>query len=164
MYLETYRMLYGLDYSILRYANVYGGRQDASGEGGVVSVFASKLLSNEQPIIYGTGEQTRDFIYVKDIVAANLAALWAGGGMIMNISSNSSVSISGLLREMSSMCKLPFNPQYEPARPGDINDSVLDNRIALHELNWTPVYSLRDGLKETLQFYHFELCGEQGFG
>ncbi|WP_373230220.1 NAD-dependent epimerase/dehydratase family protein [Cohnella sp.] len=158
-YTALYRDLFGLDYTVLRYANVYGGRQDAQGEGGVVSIFASKLLLGEQPIIYGTGEQTRDFIYVRDIVAANIAALEKGGGLTMNISSNSSVSINGLLREMCSMCEIAFSPRYDPARSGDIQNSVLDNRMALQELKWSPVYSLRDGLKETLQSYQSVICG-----
>jgi UDP-glucose 4-epimerase len=164
LYLETYRQLYGLDYSVLRYANVFGGRQDAQGEGGVVSIFATQLLSDKRPVIYGTGEQTRDFIYVRDIVAANLAALERGGGLIMNVSSNTSVSIKDLLREMSSLCEQPFHPRYKASRPGDIQDSILDNQVALKELNWTPTYSLRDGLKETLQYYQTAIYGYQGIG
>jgi UDP-glucose 4-epimerase len=160
LYLETYRQLYDLDYSVLRYSNVFGGRQDAQGEGGVVSIFASNLLSGECTVIYGTGEQTRDFIYVRDIVSANLAALERGGGMTMNISSNTSLSINDLLREMCAMCELPFAPQYKPERPGDIRDSMLDNQVAMNELRWSPVYSLSDGLRETLQNYRSETLRE----
>jgi UDP-glucose 4-epimerase len=152
-YAAVNRDLFDLDYTVLRYANVYGGRQDPRGEGGVVSIFASMLFSGEQPVIYGTGEQTRDFIYVQDVVAANLAALEKGGGLTMNVSSNTSISIDGLLREMCSICDKAFSPRYEPARPGDIQDSVLDNSMAFQELNWAPTYSLRDGLKETLQYF-----------
>lgn len=156
LYLETYHRLYGMDYSVLRYANVYGGRQDAQGEGGVVSVFASKLISGERPVIYGSGEQTRDFIYVKDIVAANLLSLDRGSGKTLNIGCNSSVSVNGLLREMCEIAGVPFSPLYEPERPGDIKDSKLDIREAQLELRWDPVYTLREGLIETLESYRNE--------
>lgn len=156
LYLETYSRLYGLDFSALRYSNVYGGRQDNRGEGGVVSIFASSLLAGEQPVIYGSGEQTRDFIYVRDVVAANLAAMDKGSGMIMNVSTDTSVSVNGLLKEMCLLTGTPFEPKYQPARPGDILDSRLDNGMAVQHLDWIPEYSLRDGLGETVAYYREE--------
>ncbi|WP_336787916.1 NAD-dependent epimerase/dehydratase family protein [Paenibacillus sp. MMO-177] len=151
-YIETYARLIGLDFTILRYANVYGGRQDAKGEGGVVSIFASKLLNNERCAIFGDGEQTRDFIYVKDIVSANISALTRGSGKIMNISGGSATSINQLLRTMCDITGKRFAPVYMAPRTGDIKDSVLDNRLAVKELGWSPEYTLHDGLLETLDF------------
>lgn len=156
LYLEVYRQLYGLDYSVLRYANVYGDRQNANGEGGVVSIFASRLISGGTPVIQGTGEQTRDFIYVKDIVTANLSALDQGSGRTLNIGCNSSVSVNDLLREMCAIVGVPFSPRYEPARSGDIMDSRLDTQETEQVLDWKPVYTLRDGLRETLKYYQTE--------
>lgn len=153
-YMETFGSLYGMDYTILRYANVYGIRQDPKGEGGVVAIFLDRLLEGKQPVIYGSGEQTRDFIYVKDIVHANMAALSKGSRGIYNISCNEQTSINELLREM---CRLSgsssFNPAYAEFRTGDILHSRLDNRAAQRDLEWRPAYTLRDGLQETIDYY-----------
>lgn len=161
-YIETYAKLVGLDYTILRYANVFGGRQDAQGEGGVVSIFASKLIGNERCTIFGNGEQTRDFIYVKDIVSANIAVLTKGGGRIMNISGGKATSVNDLLRTMCHITGKPFAPLYLPARPGDIQDSVLNNSLAVKELGWTPQYSLYNGLLETLEYERLSITMEKG--
>jgi UDP-glucose 4-epimerase len=149
-YINTYSQLFGLDYTVLRYANVYGNRQDMQGEGGVVSIFASMLREGKRPVIFGSGEQTRDFIYVKDIISANVAAFDHGGSKVMNISSNRSVSINELLREMCALCGKSFDPVYLDWRPGDIKDSRLDNRLAMEQLGWAPRYALQDGIKEML--------------
>ncbi|NOV02462.1 NAD-dependent epimerase/dehydratase family protein [Paenibacillus planticolens] len=152
-YIESFASLYDMDYTILRYANVYGIRQDPKGEGGVVAVFVDKLLEGKQPVIYGDGEQTRDFIYVKDIVSANRAALSKGSHGIYNISCNEQTSVNDLLRVMCSICGSSFNPSYGPARTGDIVHSRLDNRAALHALGWSPVFTLKDGLAATFAYY-----------
>ncbi|NQX71549.1 NAD-dependent epimerase/dehydratase family protein [Paenibacillus alba] len=157
-YIETYASLYGLDYTILRYANVYGIRQDPKGEGGVVSIFVDKLLEGKQPLIYGDGEQTRDFVYVKDIVRANIAALNNGSHGLYNISCNEQTSVNVLLREMCEISGTHFDPVYVPVRMGDIVHSRLDNQAALAGLDWSPLYSLRDGLRETLDYYRKQYC------
>ncbi|TBL81574.1 NAD-dependent epimerase/dehydratase family protein [Paenibacillus thalictri] len=149
LYLEAFARLYGIDYTILRYANVYGYRQDSKGEAGVISIFVDKLLQGETPLIYGDGEQTRDFVYVKDIVEANLLALHHSGGATFNISSNTQTTINTLLRLLCDLTERPFAPKYAPERPGDVIHSRLDNSKAVAELGWKPVYSLREGLKET---------------
>ncbi|MBB3108741.1 UDP-glucose 4-epimerase [Paenibacillus phyllosphaerae] len=151
-YIETYAELIGLEYTIFRYSNVYGGRQDAHGEGGVVSIFTDRLLSNEKCLIFGDGEQTRDFIYVKDIVEANIAAMTRGSGLIMNISNNTSTTVNELLRTMCELLGKPFSPTYMPSRPGDIKDSMLDNSRARRELGWAPGCTLQVGLEETLHY------------
>lgn len=152
-YIEAFSALYGLDYTILRYANVYGIRQDPKGEGGVVSVFVDRLLNNRTPAIFGDGEQTRDFIYVKDIVSANLAALRKTGSGLYNISRNEQTTVNALLRTMCDLLGHPFSPEYREPRAGDIVHSRLDNRAAIAELGWKPVYGLREGLKETCDYY-----------
>ncbi|WP_438448559.1 NAD-dependent epimerase/dehydratase family protein [Gorillibacterium sp. sgz5001074] len=152
-YIELFSTLYGLDYTILRYANVYGTRQDPKGEGGVVSVFLQQLLTGKHPVIFGTGEQTRDFIYVKDIAAANLAALQRGSAGIFNIGSSRPTTVNELLRRMCELMGQPYVPVYGPARPGDILHSRLDNQAALDHLHWAPRYDLDAGLMETLDYY-----------
>ncbi|MDQ0878565.1 UDP-glucose 4-epimerase [Paenibacillus sp. V4I3] len=152
-YIESFSSLYELDYTILRYSNVYGIRQDPKGEGGVVSIFVDKLLEGKQPLIFGDGEQTRDFIYVKDIVRANMAALNLGSRGLYNISWNEQTSINALLKEMCDISGVSFNPSYAPARAGDIIHSRLDNRAAFTGLDWSPVYTLRIGLQETVDYY-----------
>jgi UDP-glucose 4-epimerase len=153
LYIESFASLYDLDYTILRYANVYGVRQDPKGEGGVVSIFVDKLLEGKQPLIFGDGEQTRDFIYVKDIVRANMAALSKGSRRLYNISWNEQTSVNELLKEMCEISGRSFKPIYAPARVGDIVHSRLDNRAALTGLEWSPEYTLRDGLRETFDYY-----------
>ncbi|KRE39735.1 NAD-dependent epimerase/dehydratase family protein [Paenibacillus sp. Soil724D2] len=152
-YIESFSSLYELDYTILRYANVYGIRQDPKGEGGVVSIFVDKLLAGKQPLIFGDGEQTRDFIYVKDIIRANMAALSKGSRGIYNVSWNEQTSVNDLLKEMCDISGMSFNPSYAPSRAGDIVHSRLDNRAALAGLDWGPVYTLRSGLQETFDYY-----------
>lgn len=150
-YLALYGQLYGLRWTALRYANVYGPRQDASGEGGVVAIFADRLLKGQQPLIYGDGEQTRDFIYVADVVAANLAALERGDGGIYNIGTGQATSVLELydtLRELLAAQGREVPPYaLAPARPGDIRHSYFNPKRAEQELGWHARYSLRQGLE-----------------
>lgn len=152
-YIEAFSSLFGLDYTILRYANVYGIRQDPKGEGGVVSIFVDKLLQKQQPLIFGDGDQTRDFIYVKDIVRANMAALTDGSRGIYNISWNVQTTVVELLQLMCELCDTPYSPKFESPRAGDILHSRLDNTAAKQYLGWEPVYTLRQGLQETCDYY-----------
>jgi UDP-glucose 4-epimerase len=152
-YLEIFYQLYNLDYTILRYANVYGIRQDPKGEGGVVSIFIDKLMSGLQPSIYGDGEQTRDFIYVKDVVEANIAALERNIRGTFNIGCNQQTSVNDLLKHLCALFDKPFAPVYKPSRPGDIMHSSLDNNKAIKFLGWSPRYTLYDGLRETCAYY-----------
>ncbi|SDN34573.1 UDP-glucose 4-epimerase [Paenibacillus sp. yr247] len=152
-YLEVFSQQNKLDYTILRYANVYGIRQDPKGEGGVISIFIDKLLSEHKPVIYGDGEQTRDFIYVKDIARANIAALNSGSKGIYNISCNHQTSVNDLLRMISRLSNIETYPSYREIRVGDILHSYLDNSAAKKDLKWEPQYTLRDGLQETCNYY-----------
>lgn len=150
-YLQLYHRLYALEYVILRYANVFGPRQDADGEGGVVSIFAQATKKSLPLKIYGDGEQTRDFIYVKDIVRANLAALECSSTIKANVSTQSSTSINQLANLMNRTGDFSSSITYEPERPGDIRDSILCNNRAKEELHWNPVYTLEAGLFEMME-------------
>ncbi|MDQ1147985.1 UDP-glucose 4-epimerase [Bacillus sp. SORGH_AS 510] len=153
MYIYLFSQLYSLDYTILRYANVYGIRQEPEGEGGVVSIFIKKMLNNEAPIIYGNGEQTRDFIYVKDVVSANLAALKKDTRGVFNISCNKEISINHLVDEINSLLNTKLTPIYKKFKSGDIIHSCLDNQLTIKKLDWNPEFSLREGLKKTIEYY-----------
>ncbi|WP_028402782.1 SDR family oxidoreductase [Ectobacillus panaciterrae] len=152
-YIQTFSQLYDLKYTILRYANVYGIRQDPKGEGGVVSIFVDKLLNNESPFIFGDGEQTRDFINVKDIASANLAALNKGHNNTFNISCNTQTTVNELLSMMNQILDKNVRPIYRDPRPGDILHSYLDNQKAKTVLGWNSEIDLYGGLKETIQYY-----------
>lgn len=146
-YLILYKKLFGLDHTILRYSNVYGPRQDASGDGGVVAIFTHKLLEGINPIIYGSGEQTRDFVFVEDVAKANVLAV-NRGVHVLNISSGKRTSINELYFNIKRVLGSSLSPHYYPARPGDIEDSCLDNSRAREVLGWEPKHSLLDGLNK----------------
>ena len=152
-YIRIYAELYGLRYTILRYANVYGIRQIPKGEGGVVAIFVDKLVKGEKPIIYGDGEQTRDFIYVEDVAAANVAALTRGDNEILNISTGRPTSVNELLYLLNELNGTEIQPIYQSERPGDIRHSYLKNDKACQVLGWSPKFLLREGLKKTLDYY-----------
>lgn len=148
-----YNDLYNIDYTIFRYANVYGPRQDPKGEGGVISIFIDKMLAGEAPIIFGDGKQTRDFIYVADIVKANIMALTAGSAKTLNISCNIQVSVNDLHRMINEVLGTKIGIVYQGERKGDIKHSCLDNSNAKKYLNWQPSYNLREGLRNTIEYY-----------
>lgn len=152
-YLELYHQLYGLDYTILRYSNVYGPRQGAHGEGGVIYIFAKQLAEGKDLTIFGDGRQTRDFINVHDVVSANVAALTKGNGSICNVSTGSEVSLNTLARKMIQLSGKPVKIHYGPVRPGDIYRSCLSRQKAEHLLGWAPQTSLDEGLSETIAFF-----------
>lgn len=151
-YIKLYHHLYGLNYAILRYSNVYGPRQDFMGEGGVISIFLNKILKDDDVVIYGDGNQTRDFIYVKDVVKANIAAIKNTHNGTYNISTNKAVSLNELIDKISRIKSSFIIPKYGNERLGDIRHSCLDNSFAKSELGWEPTYTLTDGLIETIEF------------
>ena len=141
-----------MKYSILNLSNVYGPRQDPHGEAGVVSIFANKYLKNEEPTIYGDGEQTRDYIYVKDVVSALIKASKIEENHFLNIGTGIETSVNDLANSMKIQFKSEINPIYKPAREGELNRSVLNNTKAKKELNWKPEYSLDDGMKQVFSW------------
>jgi len=152
-YIKMYNELYDLKYTIFRYSNVYGPRQDPKGEGGVVSIFVDKMLTEERPVIFGDGEQTRDFIHVYDIVKANLLALEKGDNILVNISTESRDSVNDLVDYLNEILPYSLEAINEDARKGDILHSSLANGKAKELLGWTPDYDLRAGLEQTVEYY-----------
>lgn len=152
-YIKIYSELYDIKYTIFRYANVYGERQGAKGEGGVISIFIDKFLNGEAPVIFGDGDQTRDFIYVKDVAKANILAIDKGDNEILNISTNTQVSINKLFEIMREIFDAKIMTIYRKPRDGDIKDSYLDNIKSKMTIGWNNEYGLQEGLKETIDYY-----------
>lgn len=152
-YIKTFCSLYDIKYTIFRYSNVYGTRQDPKGEGGVVSIFIDKFLKNEPPIIFGDGEQIRDFIYVKDIAKANLLALSKGDNEVLNVSTNVPMTVNTLFATMKKVFNSDVMAAYLEARQGDIFNSYLNNILAREVLGWNVEYDFEDGVRETINYY-----------
>lgn len=153
LYIQAYYKNFGLNYTILRYANVYGPRQGLKGEGGVVYLFAQKFKSEESPIIFGDGRQTRDFVFVRDLVKANVLALGKGDAAIINIGSGVRVSVLELYEQFKKMWGIDVAAEFADARPGDIDHSVFDIGKADKVLGWRPSFFLAKGLAETIGYY-----------
>jgi UDP-glucose 4-epimerase len=152
-YLFFYRNEYGIEYTALRYANVYGPRQDPHGEAGVVAIFCGRLLSGESCTIYGDGRQTRDYVYVGDVAAANLAALEGQGEGTFNVGTGIETDVNQLYTELAKLAGVGRKPVYADARPGEQHRSVISSaRIGL-ELGWRPKMSLREGLAATFEYF-----------
>ena len=152
-YIKMYSQLYNLKYTIFRYANAYGPRQDPKGEGGVVSIFVDQMLAQKRPHIFGDGQQTRDFIHIYDIVKANILALKSGDNSLLNISTANRDSVNDLVSNLNQISAYDLKPIYEKARPGDILHSSLDNSKAKEILNWSPDYDFKSGLQQTVEYY-----------
>ncbi len=155
-YLGYYHVQYGLRYTALRYANVYGPRQDPHGEAGVVAIFSRRLLCGRAPVINGDGGQTRDFVYVGDIVAANLAAGESEFIGAVNIGTGLETSVTELAARMSEVAGSTVEPEFAPAKVGEQRRSVLDASMAADLLGWRPAMVLADGLRETIDFFRRE--------
>lgn len=152
-YLRVYQQMYGMEFTILRYANVYGIRQDPQGEGGVISIFIDKALGTNPIAIFGDGEQTRDYIYVEDVARANLAALHAGDGEVFNIGTGVHTTLNQLVTKLQEISGRTLEVVYETERLGDIKDSYFSVNKAKNGLQWVPQVSLEEGLRKTYQFY-----------
>jgi UDP-glucose 4-epimerase len=152
-YLKVYKSLYNIDYVVLRCANIYGPRQDSSGEGGVIAIFCEKLLMDQTPYIYGDGEQIRDFVYVKDVAKAYLMALQSDINGIYNVSTNIKITINELFKVINELLNKNISCIYTDERKGDIRDSYMTYDKIKGEIGWEPETSITDGLKETLNYY-----------
>lgn len=151
-YIRLFNHLYGIPYTILRYGNVYGPRQTAKGEGGVVAVFLERLKKGMPLNIHGNGEQTRDFIYVKDIVQANIASIEGGNQHTVQISTTKSTSINQLLEILKQIHSSKIEALHTSTRIGDIKHSCLDNKKARQILSWQPQFNILDGITETYNY------------
>jgi UDP-glucose 4-epimerase len=157
-YLVAYRELHALEFSALALANVYGPRQDPHGEAGVVAIFAQRLLAAEPVTIFGDGGQTRDFVFVDDVVDAFVRAASRGGGLICNIGTGQETSVNELFRTMAEQAGVEATPVLAPLRPGELLRSSLDIERAAIQLGWRPWTSLADGTRAVIEFVGEQLA------
>ena len=151
-YVDLYNRLHGTRHSVLRPANVYGPRQDPAGEAGVVPIFCSRVLAGQRPMIYGDGKQTRDYVYVGDVVAAFLACADHGQPGTWNIGTGTETSVLELAALAGAAAGRPVDPQFAPARPGELQRSALAVQAAERDLGWRPGTALADGLARVYQW------------
>ena len=153
-YLNYYRVQHGLSYAALRYANVYGPRQDPHGEAGVVAIFSGNLAAGRPSTIFGTGEQTRDYVYVGDVARANVLALEgeAPSGAY-NVGTGIETSVNDLYEGLREPTGRDLPPRHGPAKPGEQARSSVDPTKAARELGWKPETDLATGLERTLRFF-----------
>ncbi len=152
-YLKIYSNLYHLNYTYLRYANVYGPRQGLTGEGGVVSTFIKKLLNNIPMTIFGTGQQTRDFIYVQDVAEATILMLNQGNNQIYNVGTGKETSINTLFGMINILLNKSSLSTYLKPKSGDIQRSVFSIEKIKKEIGWQPKVELEEGLIKTINFF-----------
>ena len=152
-YLYFYHQTYNLHYTVLRYANVYGPRQNPHGEAGVVAIFSERILNGEQPVINGDGRQTRDYVFVGDVVRANELALSAGDNKIYNIGTGIETDVNTLFQTISKYTGKNIAEKHGPAKPGEQQRSVLNSSLILRELGWKPTVRLEEGLKKTVEYF-----------
>jgi len=161
-YLYAYRELHNLEFTALALANVYGPRQDPHGEAGVVAIFAGRLLAGQPCTIFGDGGQTRDFVYVDDVVDAFARAADRGGGLIINIGTGRETSVNELYSAMAQRAGVTAPPTYAPARVGELRRSSLNpGRAAIH-LGWQPWTSLSEGAGAVLDYFRDRDRGRSG--
>src|SRR5262245_18458074 len=151
-YLYLWKLLHGLDYTVLRYPNIYGPRQNPHGEAGVNAIFIGLMLKGESPRIFGTGEQVRDYLYVGDVVEANEIALGAGSGEMVNLGTGIGTSVIQIFRELQDILGFSGEPIYEAARPGEVQRIFLDASRARRVLGWKPRTPFREGLERTVEW------------
>ncbi len=152
-YLFYYHEQYGIDYVALRYANVYGPRQNPHGEAGVVAIFTERMLQGRQPFINGDGLQTRDYVYVGDVVRANLAALDYDASGIINVGTGIETNVVELFRALRDLIDPEIPEEHAPGKPGEQRRSVLGYDLAKRVLGWSPTVSLEEGLRQTVAWF-----------
>lgn len=153
-YLELYNKLHDLDYMIYRFANVYGPRQSSLGEAGVISIFSNKLLKDQATVVYGDGYQTRDYIYITDVINALVLAITSQKkAVVYNVGTGIETSVNSLLAIISEKIGKEFKPDYLPARDGEVLQSCLNYAKIKEDLGWEPKVSLTDGLSQAIAYY-----------
>jgi UDP-glucose 4-epimerase len=153
-YLYTFSALYGLTYTVLRYGNVYGPRQSSQGEAGVFAIFCEQIIAGVQPVIYGDGSKVRDYVYVDDVVQANLAALSRGYGGIFNIASGEPTTDQQVLSIICEQLEaVTVKPKHLAKRPGEIDAIVLDIGKAQRVLGWSPKVDISEGARQTVRYF-----------
>lgn len=152
-YLHSYALQYGLNYVVLRYPNVYGPRQNPLGEAGVVAIFARQMLGGERPTIFGSGDKTRDYTHVSDVVSANLLAMEQGKNAICNIGTGVETSDQEIFDALAAALGYDSAPLYTSVRPGEIQRICLDWSKAERELGWRPQLPLKEGIVKTVAHF-----------
>lgn len=152
-YLEFFRREYGLKFTTLRYGNVYGPRQDPHGEAGVVAIFTMAMLSGKTPTINGDGKFYRDYVYAKDVAAANFLAVEKGGCRAYNIGTGTATDVNEIFGFIAERVGFSSPANYGPARAGDLLRSVLDYSLAAGELGWKPSVDIGEGMRQTVDFF-----------
>ena len=153
-YLFFYKAEYGIDYLALRFGNVYGPRQDPHGEAGVVAIFCGRILDGKPVTIYGDGTQTRDYVYVGDVVRAVVAAAKSSAsGIALNIGTGIETNVNDLYSTLAGIADFPTRAEHAAARPGEQKRSVISPARAERELGWRPEKKLADGLEETFKYF-----------
>jgi len=152
-YLFTFHFLYGLDYVVLRYGNVYGPRQSSQGEAGVFAIFCEQMLGGVQPVIYGDGTKIRDYVYINDVATANVAALERGTGQIFNVSSGVQTTDQEVFEMAREFLGKSVQPKYVARRPGEIDRICLDISKAERLLGWKPKVPIREGARQTAAYF-----------
>ena len=152
LYLRTFATLHGLAWTSLAFANVYGPRQDPAGEAGVVAIFTEQMLADAPCTIFGDGEQSRDFVYVDDVVEAVVRAIEHGDGHRINIGTGTRTSVNELFERLANAIAYQGAPRYEAARPGELDHISIDPGLADRILGWRPTVTLDDGLRRTVEW------------
>jgi UDP-glucose 4-epimerase len=152
-YLEFFHRIYGINYTCLRYSNVYGPRQLPKGEAGVIAVFCRKILNNEQPVINGNGLNTRDFVYVKDVVEANFKALSLKKSETLNIATGIEKNVNNIFRLINRFYGNKGKEKHGKEIKGEQKRSSLDSSLAKKILHWTPKYNIEEGIEETCRYF-----------
>lgn len=152
-YLHFYEVSYGIRYAAMRFGNVYGPRQNPYGEAGVVAIFAERLLDGRQPVINGHGEQTRDYVYVGDVVRAMLAGFDHAGSGVFNVGTGRETSVNQLFRLLNDLTGGRADEVHAEGKPGEQQRSVLDVRLAREVLGWEPEMPLEEGLRRTVEWF-----------
>ncbi len=152
-YLYFYNHVYGLDYIVLRYANVYGPRQNSKGECGVIAIFTDKIISGQQPLINGDGKQTRDYVYVQDVVKANVLSIDAKGPATYNIATTRETDVNFIFDRINHYAGTNFEEKHGPAKLGEQLRSVLSFEKISSELGWQPEMDIESGLKATTEYF-----------
>ena len=151
-YLRFYQRYHGIDFTALALGNVYGPRQDPSGEAGVVAIFSARMLAGESPTIFGDGNQTRDYVFVDDTVHAFALAMERGSGKLVNVGTTLETSVNGLYRMLAEITGFTGQPLFGPQPDGELRRISLDIELAKEALAWHPWTHLEDGLRETVAY------------
>lgn len=154
LYLHYYNKVHGMDYTIFRYSNVYGPRQDPHGEAGVVAIFSNALLADKQAIVFGDGKQTRDYVFISDLVRAHLLAIEnESGSNTYNIATGIETDVNTLFATLANEAGKDATPRYDEARPGELLRSVCSYQKATKALGWQPETNITEGLSRTFDFF-----------